>query len=216
MLRYLIVLSLVLWFVYSHPRDGHRAPNQQADESSYLAQPVPLRRTAMHREPRMVVSGDPNLHALHGAYLREFIEHEGFGNYRVLLVADKDGNVVANGPPRSVELEGETYSVRRRLIGASRHPEPRLYEPHWLSMRHLKKVKWSALDATDAEAIQMLRDGKELVASGNRLRAVGAVRARKACLECHEVEVGDLLGALRYDLERVKPLQLIPTSYAGR
>jgi hypothetical protein len=45
---------------------------------------------------------------------------------------------------------------------------------------------------------------------------VGAIRARKECLECHEVEVGDLLGALRYDLERTKPVLLVPTAYENR
>ena len=69
----------------------------------------------------------------------------------------------------------------------------------------LKNVPTRGLDAFEASAVQVLRSGEAIVirddASGTRM--VGAVRAAKQCLTCHETKRGELLGAFTYRFERL-------------
>ena len=52
------------------------------------------------------------------------------------------------------------------------------------------------------------RNGEDLVtdATVNRIHLLGAVRAARQCLDCHNVERGALLGAFSYELRRTPPL----------
>jgi len=58
------------------------------------------------------------------------------------------------------------------------------------------------LDQFEADALAELREGRELVArtTPGTMRVAGAIRAREACLSCHDVARGDLLGAFSYTL----------------
>jgi hypothetical protein len=73
-------------------------------------------------------------------------------------------------------------------------------------------------DRFEADALVELRKGIELVAktSPSIMRIVGAIRARKDCLKCHEGGQGALLGAFTYTLwiesPSIKPEHVSPTS----
>jgi hypothetical protein len=47
-----------------------------------------------------------------------------------------------------------------------------------------------------------LSDGEDLFIANkdNIVRMLGALRATKTCLKCHDAEIGDLLGAFSYTL----------------
>jgi hypothetical protein len=151
---------------------------------------------------------DASVDRMHADFLDEFVLMQGFGRLRVTLAASIERSTVKVG--------GESRVVaRRRLIGDWREGGPRLYEPDdHLLMKRVAKAKWEPLDAADRAALEKLRAGAERVVGDERI--LGAVRARKSCLECHEVEPGTLLGAFRYDLERPAPggeIHLVPQGY---
>lgn len=58
------------------------------------------------------------------------------------------------------------------------------------------------LDDFETRALSRIRDGNDVAmqSSQDEMRVLGAVRARKECLECHKTEVGHLLGAFTYTL----------------
>jgi len=206
MLRYIVLLVVALGLIAAFARVGppvptavpraepagepEPAPETAPAEPTLLAQPSPLRPTTADRG-WMEASDDPDLLAMHRAHVEQFVEHDGFGASRI-----------TSAPPTSAVIGGVTWQVRRRLIGIVNHDEARLYEPHDVTMRRFlgPRVKWSLLDEADARAVELLKRGSELAVSRDGARAVGAIRARDECLECHESRAGDLLGALRYDL----------------
>ena len=62
-----------------------------------------------------------------------------------------------------------------------------------------------ALDFLEIAALEKLMTGDELYirTKENALRMIGALRASKQCLECHNGKEGDLFGAFSYSLEKV-------------
>jgi hypothetical protein len=60
------------------------------------------------------------------------------------------------------------------------------------------------LDIFEMVALEKLRKGDEMFVrtKENTLRMVGALRATKSCLECHNAKEGDLFGAFSYTLNQ--------------
>ena len=69
-------------------------------------------------------------------------------------------------------------------------------------MEELAKGTTIPPDDFEMAGLQSLRSGEDLFAheQGGVLRAVGALRATKQCLQCHGGNRGDLLGAFSYNL----------------
>jgi hypothetical protein len=63
-------------------------------------------------------------------------------------------------------------------------------------------TKKRELTPFETEALKKLREGSDVVlqSSAKEMHVLGAVRARKDCLTCHEVKEGFLLGAFTYTL----------------
>jgi hypothetical protein len=76
-------------------------------------------------------------------------------------------------------------------------------------MTELNQAKTRELSGFERKALQTLNDGEELAVDArlNRIHLLGAVRATKQCIECHEVNRGDLLGAFSYELRRDPPVK---------
>ena len=93
------------------------------------------------------------------------------------------------------------------LIGLVQYDEPVAY-----TSEHLPRMGETAthhvrtLTEFERSALPRLAGGEWVVAAenGDRLRAVGALPAAKACAACHGVEEGRLLGALSYDFSRTR------------
>jgi hypothetical protein len=108
--------------------------------------------------------------------------------------------------PRQGEQPKETWLlVRLELVSLLKQKEPAVYVATELPrMEELKKGKTRPLSEFEGQALKGLRDGEDVVteATTNHIRMVGALRASKQCLECHQAQRGDLLGAFSYDLVR--------------
>ena len=135
--------------------------------------------------------------------ITDFAPPESFGLRRA------DGQVAGFQPhgltqtPDRVEL----WRVERvDLVGLVLAPEPRVYVSEFLPrMDHLKHAAARPPDEFETAALAGLRSGKELVVSeaeGTTVRAVGAIRSAKQCVDCHGGNRGDLLGAFSYTLGR--------------
>jgi hypothetical protein len=78
-------------------------------------------------------------------------------------------------------------------------------------MTELDRSKVRDLSDFEKESLQKLQHGDEMAADAtlNRIRMLGAVRASKQCLDCHEAQRGDLLGAFSYELRRDPPVKAV-------
>ena len=107
------------------------------------------------------------------------------------------------GPPPELT---ENWAVRRlELVSLLKHDTPRVYESKILpNMEELREAPTRALNPFEAAAIPQLLGQEDLVAQAttNCIEMVGSIRAAKQCLDCHEVERGQLLGAFSYTLVR--------------
>ena len=106
----------------------------------------------------------------------------------------------------------ESWTVRRLdLVSLLRHDEPCVYISDELpSMDRLIDVPVRPLEAFEQASLRSLEQGEDVVSdstNANRIRMLGAIRAAKQCLKCHEVERGNLLGAFSYVLEPVRPIR---------
>jgi hypothetical protein len=95
------------------------------------------------------------------------------------------------------------------LVSLLKFAGPRVYLlDHLPRMDQLKSddAPTRALTKFEATALNPLRTKKDLVIKdeGNSIQMMGAVRAQKNCLDCHNVHRGALLGAFSYVLKRVQ------------
>jgi len=109
-------------------------------------------------------------------------------------------------PPSQFDEPAEQWAIRRlELVSLLKHDTPRVYVSDNLPrMEELKERPTRPLNAFETDAIPRLVESKDLVARAtiNRIEMVGAIRVARQCLECHQVERGQLLGAFSYTLVR--------------
>jgi len=94
---------------------------------------------------------------------------------------------------------------RLELVSLWRFETPRVYRlghlPRMDQLRH-DRVRTRPLDGFESKALGQLAKGRDVIIStrGPTIRMLGALRAVTTCLECHDVDRGDLLGAFSYEL----------------
>jgi hypothetical protein len=146
-------------------------------------------------------SAAPPLDNLHQAAIVDFSYIVGFGDV-------KDRRQVAgfqshrfNGVP-----EADIWEIRRLdLVGAVVHENPVVYLSENLPrMDEARKAPTRSLDPSEAIAWAKLMAGEDIVFAEREgtIRALGAIRSAKQCVQCHGGERGDLLGAFSYTLRR--------------
>jgi len=99
--------------------------------------------------------------------------------------------------------------TRLQLVSLLKYDSPGVYESNNLpNMSELVDISTRPLDEFESSALEKLNEGHDLVtrAHTNRVVMVGSLRARKQCLECHDVQPGELLGAFSYELTRQQPI----------
>ena len=154
----------------------------------------------------------PNFQSAHYQSLNEFLDPAALGYVR-------SRDQVAGFHPhefRRLPFSTQEHQDRKRarwellelrLVSLLLHETPVVYLSEKLpSMTKAKQLPTRPLDDFEKEALPALERGETLTASrnGDNLRVLGAIRAAKQCLKCHEVKRGDLLGAFTYTLHREK------------
>jgi hypothetical protein len=74
-------------------------------------------------------------------------------------------------------------------------------------MSELREAPTRPLDTFELEALHALYGGEDLSfdAKPNEIRMLGAIRAVKQCLSCHDCNRGDSLGAFSYAFRPQRP-----------
>lgn len=102
--------------------------------------------------------------------------------------------------------EKEMWAIHRlELVSLLKHDKPAVYVSKSLpNMKELKNVKTRDLASFEAHALKQLQQGKDVVTNAtlNRIEMLGALRATKQCMQCHDVKRGALLGAFSYQMHR--------------
>lgn len=169
---------------------------------------------------RSAAPSRPKLEALHASGAEQFVgpERRGYAKNRE--------HVVGFEPHRFEKLPAldaggsvEWRLVKLELVSLLKHAEPRVYvSTHLPRMDELKDAPTRPLDGFEGANLPLLRTASDtvVVEELNSVRMLGAVRADKTCLECHNVARGELLGAFSYVFRRATPLpEPLPTRPAG-
>jgi hypothetical protein len=140
-------------------------------------------------------------------YVRKHQEVAGFEPHAFRFEPSLSGVPVLNHQvEKGAEASKERWVLRKlELVGMVKHEKPMAYVSGQLPrMEDLKNAPTRELDAFEAAAIRRLQGGEDVATEEtlNRIRLVGAVRANNACLDCHNVKRGQLLGAFSYELLR--------------
>jgi hypothetical protein len=102
------------------------------------------------------------------------------------------------------------WELRRvELMGLLLNDEPVVYESETApKMGEIDRVKTRTLDTFESKALEeLLKGGGSIVTDvrSDAIRMVGAIRASKTCMECHDVPEHEMLGAFTYLLQRGHP-----------
>jgi hypothetical protein len=148
------------------------------------------------------------LRAAHEAGVVDFANRTGFG---YIASREQVFGFQSHGFRNLPEIGGEKnapprwHIARLELVSLLKHETPVAYVSLKLPrMDELAAAATRPLDQFERDALQELRDGKELVVAedGHHLRMLGSLRAAKQCTECHSVARGALLGAFTYWLRK--------------
>jgi len=144
---------------------------------------------------------EPGLDELHREGVVEFVNPAGFGYV-------KDRQHVAGFKSHrfgeAVKPKEKWTVASVELVGLLLHPHPVVYvSPNLPNMEELRGAPTRPLDRFEAAGLEAIQRGEDLFVgqtpSGTRM--IGAIRSAKQCLQCHEGNRGDLLGAFSYRLE---------------
>jgi hypothetical protein len=118
----------------------------------------------------------------------------------------------SNDDPRPAEPDPKHpwHVTRLELVSLLMHDKPQVYVSGRLpKMTEIARTKVRDLSDFEQQGLKALQKGDELAADArlNRIRMLGAVRASKQCLECHDAQRGELLGAFSYELRRDPPVK---------
>ncbi len=106
------------------------------------------------------------------------------------------------------------HVTRLELVSLLKSPQPAVYvSDHLPAMQELERAQTRELNGFEKMSLPQLYSGEDIAAEAtlNHIHLLGAIRAHKGCVMCHSVQVGDLLGAFTYDLER-EPLRTVEQS----
>lgn len=156
-------------------------------------------------EPLSRVEPNDELFGHHKDRLWEFLYPTGFGYVkdRAHVAGFKSHGFRSLREPRDDNWQWRVQNVQ--LIGILSHTEPVVYLGDKLpSMEQVRLGKTRPLDVFEEMGLPALCEREDLfIASRDTtLRMLGAIRAVKTCQQCHDAEVGDLLGAFSYTLRR--------------
>lgn len=209
------IVAATATVLLAQPQEKQRASSAPKRESrekvlpKFLEEEVVEFRAGLDRRARTFTDMDK----MHDAFFKDFASKPGFGASRIAFLPPQD----------FITLNGQTYRFHApNLLGLE--DEPIAYQRPWgdiISVAALSKkesramLKRRQLTADETRAVAELRNGKSLVTVPKQIAvrgehgatnivdgvlAVGALRAKAQCAECHQVKEGALLGAFAYTL----------------
>jgi hypothetical protein len=152
-----------------------------------------------------VTSG--SIESAHEISRRDFLDPAGFGYIQTprLEVAGFIEHAFHHNPLADDKRLSTWRLQRLELVSLLKFDEPRVYVlDHLPRMDQLSSdtAPTRPLNEFEASALQQLYTDKDLVVSeqGDEVQMLGSLRAARQCLDCHNVQRGELLGAFSYRL----------------
>ena len=137
---------------------------------------------------------------MHDSYVKRFVSAEGAGLTRKKTPALLDRSSV-------LELGSTRYGIETiELVGLLKSSKPVVYAPRMHTPGLPPPAGKRDPDGFETSARAGFESGKDIASrnEGRALRCMGAVRAVKECVQCHDdKKPGDLLGAFTYRLKAV-------------
>lgn len=147
--------------------------------------------------------------AMHTVFVNRFLVTPGFGLSRVMVPH-------FYRPTPNLEVDGKPFLVHApELIGLEEPSKPVAYSPNvdLISKADVTNrtaralMRKRALTAFETNAVKTLQAGRDLVIDqpaarrpGEPVLILGALRATRDCMQCHECAENTLLGAFSYTL----------------
>jgi hypothetical protein len=158
-------------------------------------------------EPLSRVQPNGLLAYYHDEGVAEFLYPRGFGYVKDRThVAGFKSHGFRGDPYPQWRVKDWSWRVQHiQLVGILSHEKPVVYLTDKLpSMEQVRQGKTRTLDYFEEAGLPALREGEDLfiASKGQSFRMLGALRATKTCQQCHDAQVGDLLGAFSYTLRR--------------
>lgn len=151
----------------------------------------------LRKEPADAKHTD-NMRSLHRDSVADFANTASFGYIKDRQnVAGFQKHQVSKVPTLTPPWKLQTLD----LVGLLLHDKPRVYvSEHLPRMEELRTAPTRDLDDFESAGLPALQRGEDLFVRerGAERRMLGAIRAVRQCLACHEAERGDLLGAFSY------------------
>ncbi len=146
-------------------------------------------------------------YALHDVSRFDFLDNEGFGG--IITPRTQVAGFIEHGfhrHPLDDAAEPVQWSIDRiELVSLLKFDGPRVYVlDHLPRMDQLSSytAPTRELNEFEALALEQLRSQEDLIVQGegDEYQMLGSLRAAKQCLDCHNVQRGELLGAFSYRL----------------
>jgi hypothetical protein len=146
-----------------------------------------------------------SLEALHRSGAEDLLDPDRIGYVTdVNHVAGFESHRFTRLPGSSQEPWRKNWAVTRlELIGLLKYDRPKAYvTEHLPRLDELGEAATRDLDDFESAALPRLRTYEDLVIDEQprRIRLLGSLRAGVDCLQCHDVQRGELLGCLSYEL----------------
>lgn len=155
---------------------------------------------------RSVVASSP-VESLHEVSRFDFLDTEGFGAVLAprTQVAGFIEHAFHHHPLEHAKGRPKWSIDRLELVSLLKFDEPRVYVlDHLPRMDQLSSdtAPTRELNEFEAQALAKLRADEDLVvqSEGAEYQMLGSLRAARQCLDCHNVQRGELLGAFSYRL----------------
>lgn len=147
------------------------------------------------------------IQSAHEVSRRDFLDPEGFGYVQTprTAVAGFIEHAFHQNPLAGNKQLSKWRLQRLELVSLLKFETPRVYVlDHLPRMDQLNSndIPTRELDEFESDSLAKLRTSADVIVSheGNDYRMLGSLRAAKQCLECHNVQRGELLGAFTYRL----------------
>lgn len=153
------------------------------------------------------LNSDSPIEEAHEASRFDFLDAEGYGD--VIAPRTKVVRFVPHAfhrhPLQDAEERPKWAIDRVELVSLLKFDGPRVYVlDHLPRMDQLSSetAPTRELNEFEASALEKLRSDEDLVvqSEGDEYQMLGSLRAAKQCLDCHNVQRGELLGAFSYRL----------------
>jgi hypothetical protein len=184
--------------------------NMRMDSISYrivdFQPPAPLSLPAAVAVSKVPTSNQ-ELYDVHRGAAESFVSTDriGYVKSRDAVAGFEPHQLAAVGGGSSCSCGAQRYwqIVRLELVGLLQSDEPRVYTAKILPpMDQIATVPHRPLNEFEFAALPKLAAQEDVVVDQktDHIQMLGALRASKTCLECHQGQRGKLLGAFSYEL----------------